>query len=279
MASISTLEAVQVVQQAISLYKKIRHAPEEIATIGRRMEDLDFYLAELKLLLDDKRRHSLANLRPQQTQRLQSIVGDIRTDAEDVAEILEIWNRAGSLARVFFPIGRNPRKLEGLTSSVEQRKQDLRDILQLMGLFATGPLLANPQASALPLRPRSPAGMDYGVTFIDPHNMGRSRVAEGYIKLVREWTIRTGGIWRIKFAHSAGMRVRDKSDCVDILQSTNFKRPVGVSDGNRVPNETSMASLFDNESFDYPAKAGIEDFITKVCNAATSDQNRLQRKE
>ncbi|KAK3681852.1 hypothetical protein LTR37_020836 [Vermiconidia calcicola] len=87
---ISVGDAIQLVQGAVALYKKIKNAPEEIATIGKRLEDLGFYLRTLQGLLSDRRRHSLANLRPEVTKRLQRIIIDIRVDTEDVTTILDV---------------------------------------------------------------------------------------------------------------------------------------------------------------------------------------------
>jgi hypothetical protein len=83
--------------------------------------------------------------------------------------------------------------LEELTSSMGQRKQDLRDILQLMGLFALQPSVA---LSQIPSPAKSQP--ECGGIFVDPDNMGRSKDVEGYTKLVWEWTVRTGGQWRDK---------------------------------------------------------------------------------
>ncbi len=259
---ISPLEALQIVRQAVLLYKKMSGYPDEIAAVGRRIEDLEFYLSELLVLINDKQRHCLANLRPQQTQRLRSIISDIRTDANGVYEILTIWEAASKMERLAFSIGRNPKRLEELTSSMDQRKQDLRDILQLMGLFAL-----QPHPPLQPVPPSAPTRSDYGVIFVDPHNRGRSKVAEGYIKLVWSWTIRTGGDWRVRLAHSAGTRLRDRGDCGDVLRG--LPKPIIVDGGSRTPSDMAMASLFDNKYFDYSFKHDIEELMTKVSRNET----------
>ena len=153
----------------------------------------------------------------------------------------------------------NPRKRENLSSSIDDRKKNVSDMLQILGLFGIQSLAGSPP---LALPHAAPEASDYSIIFIDPHNLGRSKIAEGYVKLVREWSVRTGGTWRIKCAHSAGMRVRNRSDCSEML--TGLKPPVPISDGNRRPNETAMISLFDNKYFDYPYKAGIKRFIEQV---------------
>ena len=66
------------------------------------MKDLQFYLSELQALIDNKKKHSIANLRPQGAERLRSIIKDIKVDARDVYEILEIWSSAGKVSKVFF---------------------------------------------------------------------------------------------------------------------------------------------------------------------------------
>ena len=259
---IGPLEALEIVKKAVQLYKKIHGYPDEIATVGRRIEDLEFYLSELRDLINDKRRHSLAHLRPQQTERLRTIISDIERDARDVYEILKIWDSAGSVARVLFAVGKNPRKLEDLTSSMDQRKQDLRDILQLLGLFAI-----HPQPPLRPVTPTAPRRTDLSVIFVDPHNLGRSKVAEGYMKLLHDWTLRTNGEWRVKFSHSAGMRLAARSDCADVLKS--LPKPILVEGGNKTPNEAAMASLFDNKYFDYPWKPAIRAHMVEVSQVYT----------
>ncbi|KAK5168612.1 uncharacterized protein LTR77_005921 [Saxophila tyrrhenica] len=253
---ISILEAIGIVQKGVALYKTIRKKPEEIAAVGRRMQDLEFYLSELQALVDDKQRNPLPNLRPEQTQRIGTVISDIRVDAGDVYEILCIWDSAGSFQKVLFTVGRNPRRLDELNSSLEQRRQDLRDILQLMGLFAL-----KPPSETRPTSPAAPTRADYGVIFVDPFNLGRSKVAEGYMKLIREWTVRTGGAFKVKFAHSAGMLVRDRSDCVDFIESLPGRMVVnGVA---KEANAMAMASLFDNKYFDYTFKPGIRASMMK----------------
>jgi hypothetical protein len=257
MAAISPMEAIEIVKQAVALFNKIRKAPEEIKEVGERIDALEFWLSELKFLLDDAGGTGIATLRQPITQRLRKVINDIRIDAKDVYEILDIWYANGRLARIFFPLGRNPRRLSELTTSMTKDQDELLNLVQLLQLHA---------ATQSPLQPRIPSPApkreDRRIIFIDPHNLGRSKVAEAYANLLREWTVRTGGQCRVNTAHSAGIQVRDRSDCVDYLEK--LKTPVPMSSGNKPPLDIAMASVFDNKYFDYPYKAAIKDQMAKV---------------
>lgn len=154
-----------------------------------------------------------------------------------------------------FPLGRHPRELENLTGSIDENRRELDSILQVQQSFAISQVVA----------PSGPVSRltrtNYSVIFVDPNNLGRSKVAEGYAKLLGEWTSRTGGIWPIKFAHSAGMGIRSRSDCVDMLQSLNMN--IHINYGNKAPNDTAIASLLDNKRFDH-SKPALTNYLSEV---------------
>ena len=266
------MEAIEILQKTVALYKKIRDAPAHFEQTARNMESLEFYLQELRALLNDRTRNSLASARPAQTARLQAIIGEIQVDAEKIYDILDKWEqkvgpfglqiRFQSVAQAWFAINSSPEKLQTLSDSIEKHELDLGKLLQLMGLFG----IRSINSASLQTAPvASSTNVSRGIVFIDPSNLGRSKVAEGYSKLLREWTVRTSGMWPIKFVHSAGINVRHRSDCVDILQQTLGPRNENVA-GNKPPNETALASLFDNHLFNYPYKTQVKDTITKVCS-------------
>jgi protein-tyrosine-phosphatase len=269
------MEAIQIVQRAVELYKKIREAPDQVDKVGKRMQRLESYLLGLKELIDDKSRHSLALLRPAQIRELKAIINDIEKDAQQVYEILKKWDqnvgpfglelRYNTVANALFALGSSTGKLEGLAEAIEQHKTDLRDFLQLLGYFGLNALLNPVLQPPAQSKPRSPSPApwthrkDCGTLFVDPYNAGRSKVAEAYTKLLGEWTTRAGGAWRIKFAHSAGFMVRNRSDCSGVLE--NFRPPLDkpIKAGKVPPNCTAMAALFDNGLFNYPYKTTIRD--------------------
>jgi uncharacterized protein (DUF342 family) len=132
---ISPGEAIAIVKKAVETYKKIREAPEQVKKVGRRMKRLESYLEALKELLDQKKRHALASLRPAQTRELNIILNDIEEDAEKVYKILEKWDknigpfglqfRFKSVGEALFALGSNPDKLEELTEEIELHKNDV----------------------------------------------------------------------------------------------------------------------------------------------------------
>jgi hypothetical protein len=269
---ISPMEAIEIVRKAVALYKKIQDAPEQVGKVGKRMERLEGYLVGLKELLDDKSRHSLAGMRPAQTSELRSVIKDIEKDAEKVYEILKRWDnnigpfglqlRFKTVGQALFAVGSSPDKLESLSADIEQHKNDLRDLLQLLGWFGVNSLLPGNQQQTTPAnRPTSPSPLpvkkDNNVIFIDSANVNCSRVAEAYVQLVREWTVRTDGHWRIKLNHSAGLTVERRSDCTNVLES--LTPPLKMIPGNEKPNWTAMAALFDNGLFSYPYKKVVRD--------------------
>ncbi|KAF2429002.1 hypothetical protein EJ08DRAFT_591503 [Tothia fuscella] len=274
------MEAIQIVHEAIALYKEIQDAPEQVEKVGKRMERLEGYLIGLKELLGDKSR--LAILRPAQTQEIKAVIKDIEGDAEKVYEILKKWEnnigpfglelRFKTIGQALFAIGSSPDKLESLSQDIEQHKTDLRDILQLLGWFGVDALLPGTPSTNTAKRPKSPlphpAKNDYNIIFVDSTNVNCSRVAEAYVKLVQEWTVRTHGDWRIKLDHSAGLGVRNGSDCMGALES--IKPALTLRPGNDKPNETAMAALFDNKLFNHPYKKVIRDTaLTRTSRGVT----------
>ncbi|KAK3940176.1 hypothetical protein QBC46DRAFT_386150 [Diplogelasinospora grovesii] len=110
----------------------------------------------------------------------------------------------------------------------------------------------------------TPPRKDYKVLFVDPHNIGRSVVAEGLMKLMRGLTQKANGDWRIQTIHSAGFFVWKKGLCADIIDNLDysyksFKMP--LVDGGQAPNLIAMSALFDNKSYDFPFKKGITEKI------------------
>lgn len=257
---VSIGDAIAVVEMAVALYQRIHDQPEEIQRIGEQMQGLSSYLADVDRLISDGSRQYLANL--QSRQRFRAVADNIKRDCEDVLEILETWERTGRLLRVFFSIGRNPTRLSNLMANIDRNKWELHQILQLQQSLTSTPIPAVANIGAAKSR------QDYGIVFVDPSNVGRSKVAEGYMRLLQQWTTRTNGTWPVKFAHSAGMGTRGRSDSIDILLSLDVAVP--FNDGYKAPNEIAMASLFDNKFFNYPYKGDVKNYILQVRSALVS---------
>ncbi|QDS73298.1 hypothetical protein FKW77_005838 [Venturia effusa] len=274
---ISPADAIALVQKAVELWKKIEDAPDKVAKVGRRMEHLEGYLLDLRDLLGNKKQHSLASLRPAQTKRLQDIIKDIEKSAEQVYAILLRWEKAlgpfglqwkyKPIGDAMFALGSSTDKLDSLSQELEQEKNDLSDSLQLMGLFfqMNALQLALPSTSTSSNKGRNPSPSpsppkhDYKIIFVDPYNVGRSKVAEAYIKLLRESTIRTEGTWRVKLIHSAGILVKTGGDCVEILEEVRPSLKQSFRPGGEKPIWTAMASLFSDPVSEDAAKKDIRD--------------------
>jgi hypothetical protein len=135
-----------------------------------------------------------------------------------------------------------------------------------MGWFTPTTLQpGHPQGAQQQLRPISPSPhpvkKDANIIFLDVSNVTMSRVGADYMSLLREWTTRTENRWPVHHIHSAGLGVKSRSDCTDVLES--LKPPLKMIQGNQKPNETAMAALFDNKLFNYPYKDEIKNMALK----------------
>ncbi|KAI3390382.1 hypothetical protein diail_9877, partial [Diaporthe ilicicola] len=269
------LQVVEVVGKVIEVYRKIQDAPEQIQRIGKRIGRLNTILVQLESLLRTDEERSLARLGPAMTHELLTVIKDIRNDSEEIQVLFVKWDRDIGpwgmqfrfkiAAQAYFALGSSSDRLDTLSNGIEEHRQDLRDLLQVMtGLGinqllvgAPGPEIGSqPSPSPEPEAPRT----DFRIIFVDPYNVARGVVAEAYTKLLREWTVRAGGDWRVKVAHSAGFFVRSRSEVVDTINGLKFSHPsyqLNIANGNAPPQPTPLAALFDNKLFDYPYKNDI----------------------
>ncbi|KAJ9150795.1 hypothetical protein NKR23_g3345 [Pleurostoma richardsiae] len=204
--------------------------------------------------------------------------------------------RFKTLAQAYFALGSNSEKLASLGDDIDRHRQDVIFYLSMMGCAGIDELLINgipvqtspartvkPNAVAAGLsmakaqtatRPGGrnstakqdqPSRRDYKILFVDPHNLARSVVAEAVMKLLRGWTIMTGGEWRIEVIHSAGFFVKHRSEVVETIKGLSFTHDsyrMSLSAGNRAPNAVPLEAVFDNKSYDYPFKKAIQDEMT-----------------
>lgn len=169
-------------------------------------------------------------------------------------------------AQAYFALGSSSDKLEALSNSIEEHRRDLRDLLQVMMGFGINQLLVGGQGPAIVRQPSpspSPeaARTDFRIIFVDPYNVARSVVAEAYTSLLREWTLRTGGIWPVKTTHAAGFFTRSRSEIVDTISGMKYLYPsyqLAMKEGKASPQPTALAALFDNKLFNYPYKQDIK---------------------
>lgn len=169
-------------------------------------------------------------------------------------------------AQAYFALGSSSDKLEALSNSIDEHRRDLGEHLQLMMGFGIHQLLVGGQGPAIVRQPSpspSPeaARTDFRIIFVDPYNVARSVVAEAYTSLLREWTLRTGGIWPVKTTHAAGFFTSSRSEVVDTISGMKYLYPsykLGIKEGKASPQPTALAALFDNKLFNYPYKQDIK---------------------
>lgn len=282
------MQVVEVVGKVIEIYKKIQDAPDQIRRIGRRMTRLNTILRNLESLLRTDKKNSLARLGPALTDELLGVIRDIRRESEEVQVLFVKWDkdigpwgmqfRFKLAAQAYFALGSSSDRLEALGNSIEEHREDLRDLLAVMMGSGINQLLVAGQNPGLVRQPSpspspQPSRSDFRIIFVDPYNVARSIVAEAYTSLLREWTVRTGGQWRIQTAHSAGFFVRSRSEVVDTINSMEVLYPsykLDLKDGHSLPAMTPLAALFDNQWFNYQYKDDIlEEMVARRSRGLT----------
>ncbi|KAI0805409.1 hypothetical protein GGR55DRAFT_655011 [Xylaria sp. FL0064] len=252
-------DALALVQAALDLYNRIRDGPELLKRLGEEMKGLKLFILNVKQLVNENTNSALAGLRPMLTERAahQNLFRKYNNDQGPFG----ITFRFRTATDIYFALGYSKETLNEMHDAVARAKQRLMQTLQLMHIFGTNALLANTGNSNPPPRagPKPQIKQPKSVIYVDAHNLGRSRVAEAYTKLLREWTVRTGGKWPVAFAHSAGFFVEDRSDCINVLKRLNQQSPQEFTRWSGPPLEVAMAALFENKWFNYPYKAQIKD--------------------
>ena len=267
---ISLGDAVSIVEKAVELYNKIQDAPKQIEDVGTRMKRLKSYLANLDELLKSTSKFGLGAKRPGLITEIGDIASDCKANALKVKALLDRWDsktgprgldlRFEWFARTLFALGSSPQKLNELTSSVDRNVNDIGHFILLLNAFGQDEQLQLQNEAAtqsVVAEPIVQHRKGLGVIFIDPMNTGRSKVAEGYAKLVREWT-NTGrpNKFDIKFVNSAGLKITSQSNCINLVSE---KLNIRMDEGGKTPDELPMASLFDNNLFLYPFKATVKE--------------------
>ncbi|KAI9660523.1 MAG: hypothetical protein M1821_009874 [Bathelium mastoideum] len=259
MASISIGDALAIVDKAVELYNRIHDAPEKIKEIMLHVKRMKPFLEQLRDLLADKSENSLAQRYPLGTSTVNGALEGVKKDVDLVNTALEQWQAATPtrLKKALQALGGKPDKIEKLSRRIDQQQQDIQQYLSLLTLYGINTLVQAIPPAGVTLESASlPRAKDESISimFIDTYNRGRSRIGEGYAKLVREWTTRTNNVWKITTIASAGFRIRNGSDCVDILQALRIR----TDGGNKQPLPIPMDSLFDNHFFKHKYRDDIQ---------------------
>ncbi|KAK5630095.1 hypothetical protein RRF57_005810 [Xylaria bambusicola] len=270
-------DVLALLQVALKLYDQIENGPELLRNLGEEMKSLKLFILSVEELVDEETNSALARLRPMLTEQAKADIKNLEQSARPIKDLFwkytndqgpfGITFRFKTATDIYFALGYSKETLNEMRDTVDRSKQKLMQTLQLMGIIGTNALLSYAQNSNSPPQagPRQRINQQdsvnhnaVGVIYVDPHNLGRSRVAEAYTKLLQEWTVRTGGKWPVAFAHSAGFFVRDRSDCVDVLERLSLQSAQDFSRGKKPPTEVAMAALFENKFFNYPYKAQVK---------------------
>jgi protein-tyrosine-phosphatase len=288
------LTAVDAVNRAIAIYKKVDAVPEQMSKLHKGLQRLSTTLAMLEDLFKRKSTYVLGALRAAQRQDLKDIINDIKSDANEVRDLFERWNndtapfglqfKFKAATNAYFALGSGMERVQALTDSLEAHKQELRDYLQIMGAQdlkdilaaqAQAAAVANPamlQAATGPLTPLAappspkPPKKDHRIIFVDPQNLGRSVVAMACMHLLKEWTQRTGGDWRTTYAHSAGFFIKRSSDVIDVLESMPYSHKsykLAFRAGGEAPSRLALDAVFDNSLYNFPFKKDVKEAAEK----------------
>ncbi|GAM82445.1 hypothetical protein ANO11243_004250 [Dothideomycetidae sp. 11243] len=235
------------------LIEKIKDAPEHIEHMKKRLRDLESQLNRLKenfLTPDGK---IVPDLKRSARDDLLRILTDLYSDIDGVNKILAEWdNRKGPLGttlpafapKLFFALGKNPERLDNLEKEIAYHRAELN-----LWLTTTIAEKLSPAPTPPPVKheKRKPT-----ILFLDKDNIGRSKVAEAYVRLLQDRTWRSTGHRPLHAVHSAGLHVARRSEVVDLIQ------PMGeIYHTTRLPSLTALAALFDNKFYDGPYKDGL----------------------
>lgn len=262
------------VREAVKFVDAIKDAPREMADLHDRMKFLAAYLGTLRTTLE-RRRPQLGLLGREQHEILSGIMDGLGADVRAVRVLYGEWRgnkgpwglewRFEIAAKVWHELGPRKGEIAALGESIDKRRRDLGDALQLMGFdgvyevldvvsgakASSSPRRLTPEPAPLAKQPAPPAALkpNYRIIFVDPYNEGRSLVAEAMAKMLREWTRQTNGDWRIWPVHSAGLYLRAQSDPEIERLMAGAHIPAHKSmawrPGGRPPNPLALQAMFD----------------------------------
>ncbi|KAL2266852.1 hypothetical protein VTJ83DRAFT_4129 [Remersonia thermophila] len=248
--------AIDLVEKAVAVYKRIKDMPAQMAQIGQKMERLSTFLGHLHRLVEMETQSTKNALLSGQLDDLRQLLVDMKPTAKKVHSLFEQYEkkmisqpgdsgfRYKMFTRVWLAVFDNPAdQAEALLVQLDDYRSSLRDYLALMTW-----------AKVSELRPQ-----------ISPNNIGRSVVAQALLSLLGSLTVRTGGDWRLKAVQSAGFFVRRYSECVQTIENLpyshrTFRKP--ILPGGAPPKTAAMAAVFDNHWMNYSFKESIRKSMT-----------------
>ncbi|KIW16587.1 hypothetical protein PV08_03775 [Exophiala spinifera] len=293
--SIGFGDALAVVEKAIAVYQKMTDAVQTVQFMGIRLEGIrDQIKIAQKLVPDDRTNNFLQKLDGELYEMIRKTIAKIQVDAQATQDILEEWysRKTGFLnstwrSQLFANMVNGILKGKGddlkmLNQRLDHYQTSLNHFIGMVNTYGIKELIerdtknkgkqlavgttasANTPASKVGRSSPSPARRkQYRVIFVDPHNEGRSVVAQSYLYLVHQWTVRTDNHWPLSKWESAGMRLRARSAFVPQLQALGLPKRIKFVDGNVPSSPHAVNALFDQPYFNYAYKEPIRQRAAK----------------
>ncbi|EAQ87129.1 hypothetical protein CHGG_03748 [Chaetomium globosum CBS 148.51] len=149
----TVLTVVELVQKAITIYERIENLPQQMAQLGRRMENLNLFLVRLQNFLTENNKNDKNNKNPKtqllsgQLNDLRKLLAGIKANAEKVYDLFDRYKsgilsrskdlkfRASWMTQVWFSIvDSSADKVQVIMEDIDQQRSLLRDYLVLMAV-------------------------------------------------------------------------------------------------------------------------------------------------
>ncbi|KAI1352682.1 hypothetical protein F5Y01DRAFT_313627 [Xylaria sp. FL0043] len=206
------------------------------------MKRLKLFILNVRELVNEDANSALARLRPTLTEQVRVDIKNLEQSAVPIRDLFRKYNndrgpfgmtfRFRTATDIYFALGYSKETLNEMHDAAARARQNLMQTLSLMGIFGTNALLANTGNSNPPPR----AG------------------PKPQIKSTKK-----GGRWPVTFAHSAGLFVEDRSDCISILKALNRQWAQYFTPWSGPLLEVAMAALFEDKYLNYPNGAQVKD--------------------
>ncbi|KAJ9634145.1 hypothetical protein H2204_006476 [Knufia peltigerae] len=285
--SIGFGDALAVVEKAIALYDKMTDAIETVQFMGIRLEGIRDQIMIAQRLVPDSKNDILLKLDRDLYEMIKKTIKKIEVDAQATQVILDAWygKKTGILDSTWRSklvadvvnslIKGKGDELKKLNQRLEEYQTSLNHFIGMVNTFYIKELIDRDTTnkgkklavagtpSAVSRSPSPAKRQQYRVIFVDPYNEGRSVVAQSYLYLVHQWTVRTENYWPLNKWESAGMRVRARSAFVPQLQALGLSKPIQFADGNVPSSPNAIDALFGQPYFNYAYKEPIRQGAAK----------------